>query len=87
MKKSNDVKEIIRCGKCGKTVAWLMKDGSVYIAFGRKRNISEDRKEQIDEQGGYILKRKNRFAMEVEVKGAVKIRCTSPYCDHTTIVL
>lgn len=86
MKKENKVVEKIYCGKCGKTIGRRMSDGSLHIMFGRKRNISDEKKAELIAEGGYVLKRGNRFAMEVFVKGAVQIRCTSPYCDHTTVI-
>lgn len=86
MNKKLTVKEVVYCGKCGKTIGKRMSDGSFHILFGRKRNLSEEKKREIIESGGYILKRNNRFAMEVFVKGSVQIRCSSPYCDHTTVV-
>lgn len=76
----------IYCSLCGKTIGRRMSDGSIQIMFGKKRNLSQEKKKQIMDEGGYVLARDNRFALEVFVKGALQIRCTSPYCDHTTVI-
>jgi hypothetical protein len=80
------VTEVVYCARCGKPIGRKLDNGTIQIMFGRKRNISEERKEEILKENGFVLMRDNRFAMEVVARGFVMIRCSSPYCDHTTVV-
>ena len=87
MKESQRDYVFVTCAKCGKKLLKRKKDGSFYFRFGRKKNLSEEDKDQIFENGGFVLEENNRAAIEMAVRGAVQIRCLSPNCDHITIII
>ena len=87
--------ETVYCIKCGKKLMRKIRLSDEFgkgncvleFVFGKKRELPQDKIDELLRLGGTLLPRENRFVIHMEILGPVRMRCTSHNCDHENVIM